>query len=366
MRGRRSVAECWRDASRSERPEATGGEQGMSGIAGRDGPGLDPQAMLRAVPRTAKLEFGGWYVWGGSMVRTGDGTCHLLFSRWPRRLGHRAWVTHSEVAHATADSPLGPYAFQGTALKGSGGEGWDAHMIHNPTVLQVGHRFYLYYTGNHGNGEYWNHRNNQRIGAAIADDPAGPWERFDRPLLEVVPGSWDHLITTNPSVTRSPDGRFFLMYKTVGEGDLPFGGKVVHGMAIAEHPLGPFHRHPEPVLSHPTEQFPLEDPFIWHGGDRFYAVLKDFRGLFTHAGPSLALFESADGIGWLPASRPLVSKLQIEWEDGEVQPVKHLERPQLYLEHGRPSVLFCACDVDDDRTSAFNVHIPLAQTGAGR
>ena len=316
--------------------------------------------MVAPGPRAAALALEGWYVWGASMVRTREGVWHLLFSCWRQEVGHRAWVTQSEVGYATADGPLGPYAFQGVAVVGSGGGGWDADVIHNATILKVGERFYLYYTGNRGNGEYWGHRNNQRIGVAVAEHPAGPWQRFEAPLLDVTRGSWDHLITTNPSVAEAPDGRFLLMYKTVGEGELPFGGKVVHGVAIADHPLGPFARHREPVLTHPTEQFPLEDPFIWYGGECFHAILKDFKGLFTGAGPSLALFQSADGLAWEPAERPLVSRLQIEWEDSEVQPVKHLERPQLYLEDGIPRVLFCACDLDDERTCSFNVHIPLA------
>src|SRR4051794_35102413 len=50
-----------------------------------------------------------YYIWCGSMVAGPDGKYHLFYSRWPRVLGHAAWVTHSEVAHAVADSPAGPY-----------------------------------------------------------------------------------------------------------------------------------------------------------------------------------------------------------------------------------------------------------------
>jgi hypothetical protein len=142
---------------------------------------------------------------------------------------------------------------------------------------------------------------------------------------------------------------------------MPFGGKVVHGVAFADDPLGPFSRHPEPVLSHPTERFPLEDPYIWYGPDRYHAILKDFRGVFTSAGPSLALFESQDAIEWRPAEHTLVSTLQVEWDDGEVQRVRHLERPQTYLENGVPRVLFCACDVDEERSYSYNVHMPLGE-----
>jgi hypothetical protein len=132
-------------------------------------------------------------------------------------------------------------------------------------------------------------------------------------------------------------------------------------MKHLDSPLGPFERHPTPVLEHPTEQFPLEDPYVWHGGRRFHAILKDFKGSYTGAGPSLALFEPPDGLAWQPAAHRLVSTLQIEWEDGEVQPVKHLERPQLHLENGVPRALLCACDVNEWRSASFNVQMPLGE-----
>jgi len=50
------------------------------------------------------------------------------------------------------------------------------------------------------------------------------------------------------------------------------------------------------------------------------------------------------------------------WEDGTEQELNHLERPQLYLENGKPAVLFCAADID--RNHSFNVHIPLKYGGS--
>lgn len=324
-------------------------------------PGLDFAQLLRPVPRTAVFAMDDWFVWCGTVARTDDGLYHLLFSRWPAAAGHRAWVTHSEVGYAAGESPLGPFEFQHVALAGSGRPTFDRDVIHNPTILRVGARWYLYYTGNFGNGEYWDHRNHQRVGVAVADHPAGPWERFPTPLLEVRPGRFDHLITTNPSATIMPDGRILLMYKTVGEGEPPFGGKVTHGVAFAEDPLGPFERLPHPVLEHPTEAFPLEDPYVWYGPDRFYAILKDFKGVYTGAGPSLALFESADGLAWEPSTHVLVCPTEIRWADGETQRVTNLERPQVLIENGVPSVLYCACSPDGWQTPTFNVHLPLAR-----
>ena len=358
----------------------------------RPGPDPDFRKAIRPTPRTARFILDDFYVWCGAPARSDDGVYHLLYSRWPRRLGHYAWVTHSEVAHATADSPLGPFKHQGIALKGAGGDAWDAHCIHNPTVLRVGKKFYLYYMGNRGTGDYaagpkadeaekvkidarwWSHRNNQRVGVAVADDPGGPWERVgpgggkpDRPLIDVdpTPGSWDHLIASNPSACPMPDGRFLMMYKTVADGPPPGGGKVQHAVATADGPTGPFKRHPDPVLTHPTAKFPAEDPFIWHDpgaggkGGKFRAIVKDNAGYFTGAGYSLALFESADGLKWGPSAHVMVSKPTVRWADGEVQTFLRMERPQLLLDAGVPRALYVACDWDKDRSHSCNIALPL-------
>lgn len=324
---------------------------------------LNFRSLIRPAPRRAVFAMEDWYVWCGSLARTDDGIYHLLFSRWPRALGHSAWVTHSEIAHATASDPLGPYTFQGVVLPGSGGDRWDADVTHNPTIIRVGKKYYLYYMGNRGNGEFWNHRNNQRIGVAVADHPAGPWQRFDRPLIDVTPGAWDCLMTSNPSCVQGPDGRFVLLYKGVGAGPLPKGGAVLCGVAFADNPLGPFLKHPEPIIVNPENDWAVEDAFAWYQDDRFYCLIKDFQGYFNHSEKGcLALFESPDGVAWQPAPEPLAARREIAWEDGTLQPVAYLERPQLWLENGKPAVLLCACDpnLDESRQSSFNVQLPLA------
>lgn len=67
-----------------------------------------------------------------------------------------------------------------------------------PPVLRIGKKFYLYFMGNRDDlaptkGLNWVHRNNQRIGVAVADSPDGPWQRFDNPLVEPTPGFYDAL-----------------------------------------------------------------------------------------------------------------------------------------------------------------------------
>jgi hypothetical protein len=87
--------------------------------------------------------------------------------------------------------------------------------------------------------------------------------------------------------------------------------------------------------------------------------VKDFGGHFTGKGPSLALFESADGIAWKVSSHPLVSTLQLKWDNGETQELMKLERPQLLLKDGEPWILLCAAAPKGKLEESFNVQIPL-------
>lgn len=327
---------------------------------------LDLSKRIQPVLAQSKFSDPEYNIWCGSMVRDAKGTCHLFYSRWPKKLGHYAWVTHSEIARAEADHPLGPYRHAGLVLPPRGKEFWDGLCTHNPTITQFGGKFYLYYMGNTGdgkavpNGLNWSHRNLQRIGVAVADRPEGPWKRLDKPLLDVTRGFHDALCNNNPAVTIRPDGGVLMVYKAVGDkGNKPFGGPVVHVVATADHPMGPFKKHPTPVFTAAGESFPAEDPFIWWGDGRYLAVVKDFKGHFTGQGPSLALFESANGMDWKLAQHPLVSRVGVQWKDGPWQPLLKLERPQIWLQDGEPAVLFCAAADRPDLNHTWNVAIPL-------
>jgi len=326
---------------------------------------MDFQSLIRPAPGHAKFADSDYFIWGASMVRADDGVCHLFYSRWRKEHGFEAWVTHCEIAHAVADDPLGPYRHVDVALPARGPEHWDGLCTHNPTVQRFGGRFCLYYMGNTGDGRAmptlnWVHRNNQRIGVAVADSPDGPWRRFDGPVIDVTHDNDapDCLMTSNPSVTQRPDGGFLAVYKAVGKKRaLPFGGPVVHCVATADSPTGPFVKHPGPVFTKGTENFPAEDPFIWWQGDRYLAIVKDQGGHFTSVpGKSLALFESLDGLSWSPASSPLVCRTELVWQETGLEQFKRLERPQLWLEGGRPTVLFCAATTLAGEVC--NVHIP--------
>ncbi len=328
---------------------------------------LDLHAMIQPVPPTARFINDTSYIWCGTLVKSPtDHKYHLYYSRWPRRYGMAAWVTHSEVAHAVSDSPFGPFKFHDLTLPPRGPEFWDGMVTHNPTVHLFNGKYYLYYTGNYGDGKVtspqlnWTHRNHQRIGVAVAENPDGPWKRFDRPIIDVSPDSTAHdaQMMANPSVTRMPDGRYLMVYKAVAKKrPQPFGGPVVHLTAIADRPEGPFVKQNKPVFTAEKVDFPAEDPYVWYQDNCYYAIVKDMKGAFTSAGRSLVLFCSADGMDWKLAKHPLVSDLNIKWEDGTVKKLVALERPQLFFENGKPVALLCA--VNETLAHSYNIQIPL-------
>ena len=327
---------------------------------------LDFSSWVQPVPRDGILMDSAWYTWGGSMVRGSDGRCYLFCARWPRSKGFRGWLEYSEIALATADNPTGPYHYMETVLTGRGDEYWDATAAHNPHIKAFDGKYYLYYISNHyqdlGMDAWHNRIYTQRIGVAIADDPSGPWQRLDKPVLDLQPGKAAHGYVVNPSVAEGPDGQYYMLFKTRPDGSEKEYGKVfttIHAMATAPTPTGPFTIADQPVFTEGTG----EDPYLWVQDGRFYALVKDMYGEFTGE-KSLVLFTSPDGKSWHPAAHPLAMPLRITWADGGVDSLQHLERPQLWLDpERRQGVLFCAASYADPQRNrdwnTFNVQIPL-------
>ena len=340
-------------------------------------PSPDFEINLGQVARTAVFEDDSLSIWGGSLVKGEDGLYHLFYSQWPKAIGWE-WVTYSEIAHATSSSPFGPFTYQGMALPVRDQTYWDGMTTHNPTVHKFNGKYYLYYMGNTGDRAIvsqpgkpklnWQHRNNQRIGVAVADDPNGPWTRFDEPVLDITHGdstAHDALMTSNPSVCQMADGRILMVYKAVGKQfPLPSGGPVVHMVAIADSPTGPFEKYPDPVFTFEGERFPAEDPYIWYQAGRYRAIVKRIKFEGKKRLFSLVHYDSQDGIHWDRAKFFEISDRTVTWEDGTIEKFDHLERPQVFIENGEPVALLCAADSIDAQNirHSFNLQIPISIT----
>jgi hypothetical protein len=344
-----------------------------SGAAGD----LDLASMVQPVPPHAVFREAGRHIWCCTMTKGDDGKYHIYYSRWPLELHHRAWVTHCEVAHGVGDTPLGPFTFKEVALPARGAPFWDGSCTHNPTVFRGKDRkYYLYHMGNLGDGKdviplNMVHRNNQRVGVAVAESPDGPWWRFDRPALDVSadPEAPDALMVSNPAVCERPGGGYLMIYKGVSKPSAAHPrGVVSFFTATGDRPEGPFTKQLQEVMSEAQIGVTTEDPCLWRGADRYWCIMRlngtavrqaDGTWRFSREGKSLALFESFDGLAWKPAKHAHIVDLNLKWEGDPLHPIC-IERPQIYLEDGKPRVLiFASTEQPKNVDGSFDVFIPL-------
>jgi len=323
---------------------------------------LDLGRLIQPVPKHSVLKDPRNYIWGASMTQGNDRRYHLYYSRWPKSEGFGGWLDHSEIAYAISDIPGGPYQHEKVILKGFGKGYWNEQSAHNPHIKKFGDKYYLYFIS-HTNENFGkpsvkeNHRWGQRIGVAIAENPAGPWKVSRSPLIDYQEGKGAEGYMVNPSVCQKPDGSYLMIFKTRSN-KAELRDRMIQCMATSKNPEGPFIIAKNPILTDKE----AEDPFLWFQNENYYAILDDQRGLYTGY-HGLALFISKDGENWQPATNPNIMKPEIKWEDGSISELRYLERPQVWFdENGRPAMLFCAAQLKVSKDSInlpFNVHIPI-------
>jgi hypothetical protein len=301
------------------------------------------------------LESSGYYVWGCSPIYGPDGKVHVFYSRWPEKYGMGGWIHQSEIAHAVADSPEGPYHFVDLALPRRPGY-FDATTCHNPNIQYKNGVYYLFYMGTSDGSVY-----TKRIGLATSTSLYGPWKRSDKPILEAgAKGSWDDCNTTNPAFLFYPDGRAFLYYKSWNEEEYRSQtGKIranrKYGLAIADSINGTYLRYegnPIVDLSIYGNNKQVEDAFVFREGDKFKMLMRDM-GFYDHAVG--LIFESDDGLYW---TGPQIAWFGAEACLDEPPAPKYLsrygrfERAQLLLRDGVPVYMFNAAQGGKYNTSS--------------
>ena len=306
----------------------------------------------------------GYFNWGASIIKGGDGKYHLFYARWEKKYSFYGWLTHSEVAHAISKSPAGPWKYKETALKGAGGNRWDAITAHNPKIKYFDGKYYLYYIAtNMGNKVLseeelietskvgYSHpnwkalRSNQRTGVAVSNSINGPWKRMDQPLIE--PSGPIKTLTVNPAIDIDKNGKYHLVVK----GDKPNATGFVRNQAIAisDSPTGPFEMQEKPVIDY----MDTEDMSIWYDQKR-----ERFYGVF-HAHTFIGLVTSADGINWKKANEHVLKLKSLQMQDGSILKPDRMERPFIYAEDGEPKVLSLAVKKGDE---SYTVYIPIEKS----
>jgi hypothetical protein len=335
---------------------------------------------LQPAPVEGGFRMDGYWVWGGSVIKGDDGLYHMFASRWPQNVPFSPnWVTNSEIVHAVAETPVGPYEFKEVVFERRGRDYWDGMMTHNPTIHKYGDTYLLYYIGT--NYEFplpdsavsrklgRKARANQRIGLATSKSPWGPWERKDEPILDVRPGHWDALITVNPAISIRPDGGVLLVYKsTAHQTDL-----LRLGVAFADHYASEYKRlSDEPIFDFGGDKVErrdsnskhVEDPYIWWTDDHYEMILKDMNGNICGEKGGGIHATSEDGVNWQISEHPQAYSRFVLWDDGVKREQKAFERPQLLIQDGVPTHLYAATGEGAkywtfDRT--WNMVIPLSE-----
>ena len=301
----------------------------------------------------------GYFVWCGTMFKHKE-NYYLIYSRWEQKKGFEAWVTDSEICLAKSDNMLGKFHHV-KVLFDKGEKDGKRTVYHNPTIMEYKGKYYLYFMVNEGSGDWWEHRNNQRIGVAYTDNPEGTWIMPEKPVIDISPEGIDSLMVSNPTALVTDEDKILMVYKAVSKyGELPKGGKVLCGVARAESPFGPFVKDGNPIMENPENPWSVEDPYIWKEGGKYYALVKDFHGYFTKTdGRAVALFTSDDGHDWVcDSNHPLAFEPELNLGD-KTEKVFYLERPQLFFEDGKCKLLLLACMEKENDDTTYNIRIPL-------
>lgn len=134
--------------------------------------------------------------------------------------------------------------------------GW--RSVSTPDILVWEGKYYLYYQAfMEASGLKGDHC---PVTVSVSDSPDGPWApTHEQTVPNGEAGAWDQFSIHDP-YPLVYQGKIYLYYKAA------FGERpeylVGNGLAIAEHPLGPFKKHPlNPVLNsgHETAFFPFEN-----------------------------------------------------------------------------------------------------------
>ncbi|MBT2161381.1 glycoside hydrolase family 117 protein [Zobellia barbeyronii] len=136
--------------------------------------------------------------------------------------------------------------------------GW--RSVTTTDVLKWKGKYYLYYQAfSEAPGKSGG--DNCPVAVSYADSPNGPWTPFKKEVIpNGAPGSWDQFSIHDPYPIVH-NGKIYLYYKSDFGKTKTKGNVRMHGLAIADDPLGPFEKHPlNPILNsgHETTLFPFK------------------------------------------------------------------------------------------------------------
>jgi hypothetical protein len=167
----------------------------------------------------------------------------------------------ADIAYATSKDGF-DWVEQGVAVGRAAKGQYGDRSLATPDILVYKGKYYLYfqtYTGKFepGTGDHCD------VSMAWSDSPDGPWQRIDRPVIELgAPDEWDSKAIHDPHLLVYK-GQLWMYYK--GEPMRMSSFETIsraQGVAVASSPEGPFVKSPlNPLLNsgHETGLYPYDE-----------------------------------------------------------------------------------------------------------
>ena len=323
----------------------------------------DFSKLRQPVPDENYLVLDGVFVWGSTVVKHSDGLYYMIFAAWDEEVTFNNWHRYSELKYAVSTKLFGPYVYMGGALDRSHDNivGCKAPNWGNG-VINVFHNPYLMHSKK--DGKYYLYF----MGTTTADCAlSGRRQRIGVAVADHPAGPWR--VSEKPVIDVREGYHDAVFVNNPSVVEIEEDGKYrylgiyrannppvkVGGYATAEHPEGPFKQSEEPIMVNKDADFAVEDFCLWQNGGKFYCLAKDMSK------------------GDLTGYRDGYSYALFESEDGEdwklsknnmafpavipwesgEQVVARLERTGLYIENEVPLMM----------TNAVRTTMPSEHTG---
>lgn len=275
------------------------------------------------LPRDAAngIEEAKWSYWGGNVITGEDGREHMFVSRWLESGAKGHFEYHdSEVVHAVADNPNGPFVAQKRIGLG-----------HNPEVYRAKDGSWVLFVNNAG---------------YFAEDLNGPWRKSKL--------AYNHRDTGNTRLVNHT-------FAPREDGSVLMISRQGHAW-VSENGLRTFHKLTTENIYPPVDGR-FEDPVVWRDEVQYHLIVNDWFGRIAY------YLRSPDGVHWTWDDGSAYDPNVITREDGTTEGWYKLERPKVRQDqYGRATHMYFAVidhpkhqDLANDRHSSKNVAVPLRQ-----